>query len=781
MGDEKKNLKLTLGHKILALVLLTIILSGLGAIITGLISQKVLKREIASTVNTGFDGGFSKIEDIFVKFKDLAEQSVKETSGLVALDVIRKIALKGQRNLQTFSEATMNDVVSEVGNSLGILSEEMSSGFDTSFAKAADSIGSLVGESTHSQSVLKDVASLRLYFLADSTFANSLRIRKVLKEFKADMEASTNKTLSVIDEQTIGIIMAAQDAAAGSQFNSDKFNNYITDQSIESLKKHIVENNDKIFLKAETELLQLSNKMNLEMELMQTATEADLAREAKISGKVMDSLFETMIGSLITVQMEETRKALVTQGELGRKIALMKTEMPRKLKEYAEQTESEIDERTAETVKDASLVINKAKAKLEQSKEEVSSNLDIVKKTAVGQVEKNVESMGRMQVTTITITMIVIAIFLVIFALIIINAITQPATSMLKMLKDIAMGKGDLTKKIEINTSDEIGELGIYFNLFLEQMRSLISKILEMSNRVADSSDQFSSTSQQINSAVAEMGQSVINIAKGANLQAGKIQEIEIVFKDLSTSLGSVGVDTETAASQVVESTNSANEGRKSVLQLIDKMDKLTEAAIDSAEAIEKLKSSSAEVGEIVSTITSFADQTNLLALNAAIEAARAGDAGRGFAVVAEEVRKLAEGSSRAASKISHLIEQIIGDIDKAVEFAVSEKQKAQEGKEIAVMAGRVQEVIATTTEKAKKLILRIAELVPKQIEGVNSVLKAVNDVANVANTSVESTESVSSSAEEVTGSMEEMTVSATELARVSSHLRELVESYKVE
>ncbi|MFH1062846.1 MAG: methyl-accepting chemotaxis protein [Candidatus Omnitrophota bacterium] len=781
MGDEKKNIKFGLSHKILALVILTILLSGMGAVITGLVSQGVLKREITSTVNTGFDGGFSKIEDIFVKFKELAEQSVRETSGLVALDVIREIALKGQRNLQAFSEQTMNDVVTEVGSSLGILQEEMSQGYDTSFAKAADSIGNLVGESTRSQTILKDVASLRLYFLSDSTFANVIRIKKILGEFKSDMQNSTDEALALIDEKTIGIIMASQDAASGAEFNSDKFNDYLTGEAIESLKQSIVKNNEKIFLRAEQGLLLLTDKMNLEMELMQSATDADLAREAKISGRVMDQLFETMIGSLINVQMEETRKALVTQGNLGRKIALMKTEMPRKLKEYAAQTESEIDQRTAATVKDASLVIDKAKARLEQSKDDVSSNLDIVKKTAVGQVAKNVESMGRMQVTTISITMIVIAIILIIIALVIIRAITRPATSMLKMLKDIAMGKGDLTKKIDINTTDEIGELGTYFNLFLEQMRSLISKILEMSNKVADSSDQFSSTSQQINSAVAEMGQSVINIAKGANLQAGKIQEIEMVFKDLSASLTSVGVDTESAASQVVESTNNANEGRKSVLQLIDKMDKLTEAAIDSAEAIEQLKSSSTEVGEIVGTITSFADQTNLLALNAAIEAARAGDAGRGFAVVAEEVRKLAEGSSRAASKISHLIEKIIADIDKAVEYAVSEKQKAQEGKDIAVMAGKVQAVIAETTLKAKQLMMKIADLIPKQIEGVNSVMKAVKDVASVANTSVESTESVSSSAEEVTGSMEEMTVSATELARVSAHLRELVESYKVE
>jgi len=781
MGNEKNSLKLKLSHKILALVLLTIVLSGLGAIITGLVSQGVLKREITSTVNKGFEGGFGKIEDIFIKFKELAEESVRETSGLIALDVIRGIALKGQRNLQAFSEKTMNEVVTEVGTSLETLQEVMSRGFDTSFAKAADSIGSLLEESTHSQSVLKDVAGLRLYFLADSTEANSRRIKKVLSEFKKNLQQSTDNIVAAIDEKTIAIIMAAQESASDVVFNSDKFNTYVAGEALQGLKEMIVANNEKIFLGAEKELLQLAAKMDLEMSLMQKATEADLDRESKISGRVMDHLFEGMIGELINVQMQETNKALVTQGNLSKKIALMKTELPKQLKEYAEQTAAEIDKQTAETVRDASLVIDKAKARLEESRNLVTSNLDEVKKTAVSQVEENVKNMGKMQVSTLSVTMLILAGILIVIALIIIKAITRPASSMLDMLKDIASGKGDLTKKIDINTTDEIGELGVYFNLFLEQMRSLISRILEMSGKVANSSDQFSATSQQINSAVAEMGQSVISIAKGANLQAGKIQEIESVFRELSDSLNSVTEDTKTAATQVIDSTNNANEGRKSVLQLIDKMDKITEAAIASAQAIQDLKTGSTEIGEIVSTITNFADQTNLLALNAAIEAARAGEAGRGFAVVAEEVRKLAEGSAEAASRISHLIEKIITDIDRAVEYAISEKQKAEEGREIAEMAGNVQSVISETTEKAKALMLRIAELIPKQLEGVQSVMKAVNEVASIANTNVDSTESVSSSAEEVTGSMEEMTVSATELAKVSAHLRELVEKFKVE
>ncbi|HDN85887.1 MAG: hypothetical protein DRP81_04380 [Candidatus Omnitrophota bacterium] len=107
----------------------------------------------------------------------------------------------------------------------------------------------------------------------------------------------------------------------------------------------------------------------------------------------------------------------------------------------------------------------------------------------------------------------------------------------------------------------------------------------------------------------------------------------------------------------------------------MEKINKIVEGANLSAKGIQELKDSSKEIGDIVTTITSFVDQTNLLSLNAAIETARTGEAGRGFAVVAEEVRKLADGSAHAAYRISQLVSKIISEIDKSVNLVISERQ----------------------------------------------------------------------------------------------------------
>jgi len=783
MAQEEQGfkMKLKLSHKILGLVLATILLSGVGAIISGIISQKKLEVVVTGTVTESFEGVFNNVEDIFTKFQEIAEQSVRETSGLIALEAIKNIAAKGQQNLQKFIEQTISDVVTEVGVSVVKLRDAMKGGFDASLSKSSDSMGAIMSESGKSQEILRDISYMRMEALSDSNAANLKRMRRSLDYMKTDLDRSYEQLNNVIDNNTMAIMMVAEAHASNpTGFDTNAFMDFIISAPQEGVKQAIREHYDQIYQELEKEFTKTMRKMDVEMQLMQQATAKDLEKETRISGQIMDELFGNVISDLITVQTEKTEKAFATEKELSQKIENLKIAVPEQLREYGAETSKEIDRKTAETVKGATDVIDQARQRLENSRDKVSSELDDAKESSIGNVKQSVGNVGKVTLATIAVSMSVVAVILLILALFLTRAITRPAAAMLDMLKNIAKGKGDLTQKLEISTSDEIGELGKWFNLFLEQMRTLISKILSATAKVSSSAEQFSSNAEEINASINEMSNSVVNIASGADLQVNKMADIKKVFGELATSLDKITDDTKGATDRVIDSSSNADEGKKSVTNLVEKIDQITEAAVASAQAIQELKGSSNEIGEIVNTITSFADQTNLLALNAAIEAARAGDAGRGFAVVAEEVRKLAEGSASAASKIANLIEKIVSEIEKAVQLAIMEKQKAEEGRSIAEVAGDVQSQIVDAATKAKEFMLKIQELIPQQLEATEKVMNAVREVADVASTNAQASQSVSSSTEEVTASMEEMTTGAGELAKVAASLKVLVEQFKV-
>ena len=165
--------------------------------------------------------------------------------------------------------------------------------------------------------------------------------------------------------------------------------------------------------------------------------------------------------------------------------------------------------------------------------------------------------------------------------------------------------------------------------------------------------------------------------------------------------------------------------------------------AAETSEAVDRLGQASAEIGDILRTITAIAEQTNLLALNATIEAARAGEAGKGFAVVANEVKELAKQTDKATEDISRKIEAIQGDTKGAVEAI------AQIGK-IINQINDLQNTIASAVEEQTATTGEISRNVTEAAKGSNEIARNITGVAQAARSTTEGASNTKSSADEL-------------------------------
>jgi methyl-accepting chemotaxis protein len=330
-----------------------------------------------------------------------------------------------------------------------------------------------------------------------------------------------------------------------------------------------------------------------------------------------------------------------------------------------------------------------------------------------------------------TMKLITIAAILIVFAIsisvgiFISRMISRPLGKVVNLVEKVA--DGDLRQITDIHTQDEIGVLAKSVNKMVLNLRNIIQNILEASHNLAASSEQVSASTEEIASA---------NIN-----QANAAQTMKELFAELSIAIDSVAKNTEEAAALSSETITIAREGGEIVTASAEGTAAVTEQ-------MERLESDSAKIGDIIEVINDIADQTNLLSLNAAIEAARAGEHGKGFAVVAEEVRKLAERSSKATEEITRIIQ--------GMQEAISYSVKA----------------VGNSIDSAHQS----AQSFQKIIEMIEQTGKKVTEIAGASEEQAAQSQEVLSFIENITAATEEATASSEETAATAEGLSDLAE-----
>lgn len=227
--------------------------------------------------------------------------------------------------------------------------------------------------------------------------------------------------------------------------------------------------------------------------------------------------------------------------------------------------------------------------------------------------------------------------------------LTRPLRELQLAMADLASGSGDLTRRIAVNSGDEVGKTAIAFNAFIEQLRVMLLKVQEESIAVRSASEQLTHSAEQV--------------ARNSLLQAETTRSTSAAVDQMS---GSVQQTARPAADAAVKAETAGQQSEQSLQQIhaaADEVHRITATVGELGGTLSSLEQRSDDVTRIVHVIKDVAEQTNLLALNAAIEAARAGEQGRGFAVVADEVRKLAHRSGEATEEIAEIVAVIRSDM----------------------------------------------------------------------------------------------------------------------
>lgn len=358
--------------------------------------------------------------------------------------------------------------------------------------------------------------------------------------------------------------------------------------------------------------------------------------------------------------------------------------------------------------------------------------------------------------------------------------IVGPLENVITKLGEMANNGGDLTQKISIDSTDELGKLGLVVNSLLDSMRQLIRQISQTSEQVSNAAKELTGNAEQFAQITSQAAASLDQLAAGAEQQADAVHRTNGTVEQVSMSFQQVAASANAVSGEAEKMTIAANEGDKAANAAMSQMDRIEKSVSDSANVVIKLGDRSKEIGQIVDTISGIAAQTNLLALNAAIEAARAGEQGRGFAVVAEEVRQLAEQSQKATKQIANVISEIQSETSHAVEVMHEGNREVKVGADVVNHAGAAFKEIVSLIGKVSSEVREISAAIQQMASGSQEIVSSVRDIDQISKEAAGQTQTVSAATEEQSASMEEIAASSQALACMAEELRTTIGKFKI-
>ena len=344
--------------------------------------------------------------------------------------------------------------------------------------------------------------------------------------------------------------------------------------------------------------------------------------------------------------------------------------------------------------------------------------------------------------------------------------VSRPIQKIVSMLKDIAEGEGDLTRRLEVDRSDELGEQAKWFNLFVVKIRAMVQEIAGITEHLNGSSSTLSGLSSRM--------------SEGAGQMKTRSNTAAAATEEMSDNLNSVACTMEQASGNMELIVRSAEEMHSTIQEIAKSSEKAREIAAQTVSQtktasieVNQLGRAAEEIGQVTDTITEISSQTNLLALNATIEAARAGEAGRGFAVVANEIKQLATQTEQATREIKSRVD----NIQTATHGAVSRIG------EISAVINEVNDIVASiyaAIEQQSAATKEITSNVSQASEGLNQINVHITQSATKAESISGDITQVDQTAGQISHGGSELNQNAQTLLHLSEQLKTLVARFVI-
>jgi len=359
-------------------------------------------------------------------------------------------------------------------------------------------------------------------------------------------------------------------------------------------------------------------------------------------------------------------------------------------------------------------------------------------------------------------------------------------TGNLRKLTDAAryIGEGDLTSKELLfrkkRFPDETDDLSESINQMLKNLRELVSLLKDTSSSIHESSDFLITSVENLNNYGSELNVSMEDILNGAKRQKDMVGASIDNIKNIADMISESAENAKDVSGSMNKANKTAVTGEELAKEAIERMQTIFDQVEASGKAVNSFVEKFKEINKIAEFITGIAQKTNLLALNASIEAARAGDAGKGFAIVAEEIRKLAENTSKSAAQISEMISsfekashQIVSSIEDSV------RGIAENRSDVGIIINSLDNIVKNVADVSFK-VGDIDRQTQSQTSLADNVVDSAENVGEIAERNTQQIIQMSVVFSKEMGAIDKMRSNAQNMSKLSDSLQKIVSRFKI-